>query len=321
MPSFNISQQLLMGLFKINQLGLPSESEMVLVGLRGCYPDNTDNQSFVNNSQVNLTDIDYKNLRCTIIQWKPQTGEFALFPASTVPCITYISDTLGDPSRKKSNIMMPGYYKNYVKGKHHFANPAKAFNALVQVPNGADSGQPLIIRRPFKLNTGGFDFGPIQIDKTCCDNIHASYSNGSGVYSSAGCQVIQGIPKRPEASSIIDDTGPWKIFKNNAYSLNQNIFPFALFKGTEAYTVSKNLDTQMSVRLKFGAEGDLVKAVQTKLISLSYLRGAPTGLYEETTFIAIKNFQNEVFGSQGVDGIIGSDTASHLDIVLPVLNL
>jgi hypothetical protein len=58
-------------------------------------------------------------------------------------------------------------------------------------------------------------------------------------YASAACQVIVGYPKCARREDK-PDVGPWKIFKENAYGLSQESFPYVLLDGLDAQAVAQN---------------------------------------------------------------------------------
>ena len=314
MTPFTITNDVLKKLFEINQFTIPTDAELVFLGIRGCLPQNTDDNSFKASQPLNIRDIDHKNLRCTLVQWKKGTGEIAVFAGSTVPSIDNILGFKANPPRK-SNCLTPGFYKNYVKGKHCPSNRKNWHDAFRQ------NGQPLAIRRTFD-NTVYDNFDTIEVSTGCDDNMHAAWTldADSGHFSSAGCQVIMGIPFCDSTKDRQNDNrGPWKIFKDNGYASAQNLFPYALFTSSEVFKVAANPGTQISARMKFGSSGDLVKQLQNVLIGNNFLAGTADGDFGTNTFNAIKKFQIDNFGVAATDCIVGPVTSQALGITFPMI--
>src|SRR5688572_20795838 len=271
MTSFIINNSILKKLFEINQFEIPAHANLIFVGIRGCLPQDVEDNSFKNSQTLNIRDVDHKNLRCTLIQWKKDTGDIAVFAGSTVPHITYILGYKAKPPRK-SNCLTPGFYKDYRKGQHRPGNSKNWHDAFRQ------NGQPLAIRRT-NDNTFYDNFDTIEVSTGCDDNMHAAWTldPDSGNYASAGCQVIMGIPfcESTKARGQIDNQGPWKNFKDNAYAVDQTTYPYALFTSAEVFQVTTSGGKQISPRLKFGSSGHLVTQIQIALTKINYMAGTP----------------------------------------------
>jgi Putative peptidoglycan binding domain len=316
MTSFEINGDILQKLFKVNQFVAPEESKLIFVGIRGCLPADTQDNNFKTDVSVNIREIDYKNLRCCFLQWKIDTNEIAAFAGSTVPSYGNIIGFRASPLRN-SNCLTPGFYKNYVKGKHRPAKTKNWHDAFRQ------NGQPLAIRRTFD-NTYYDNFDEIQISTGCDDNMHAGWTldEDSEYFSSAGCQVIMGIPLcEATASRQTENLGPWRQFKQNGYTAEQPIFPYALFNSAEIFKVVQTVGKQMSPKLKFGSSGPLVNLLQVALIQSNYLSGTADGDFGVNTFNAVKKFQADNFGKEAVDCIVGPVTAQALGIDLSLITL
>ena len=111
------------------------------------------------------------------------------------------------------------------------------------------------------------------------------------------------------------------VFKENGYSAQQSIFPYALFNASEAYKIAVNSGKELSVRVKYGSSGEWVKAIQEKLITLNFLSGTADGDYGANTFNAVKRFQEDQFGMDAVDCIVGPVTASVLGVPIKTVTI
>jgi hypothetical protein len=316
MPNFKINHSILSDLFRINNFELPPQAGLVLIGIRGSLPCDPDNTSFAQEQLLATRDIDHKNLRCTLVQWKPQSGEVAVFAGSTVPSLSNILGFRANPPRK-SNCLTPGFYKNYVKGKHRPANQLNWHDGLRQ------DGQPLAIRRTYN-NTTYDNFDTIEISTGCDDNIHAAWTRDvdSGYFSSAGCQVVMGIPLCGKTQATqSDNQGPWKDFKDNVYAIDQAAYPYALFLSSEVLKVSNGKGQQVGAKLKFGSSGELVRQLQSRLIALNLMQGSPDGNFGKGTFNTIKKFQTDHFGLAAVDCVVGPVTGQALGLQWPQVTI
>lgn len=314
MTVFTISDHTLTKLFELNQFDKPSDCPLIFIGLRGCLPLDINDNQFKPHHVIQLREVDYKNLRCTFLQWNIIDQTIAVFAGSTVPSYNNIIGYRKTPPRK-SNCMAPGYYKIYKKGKHRPANQRNWHDGFRQ------DGQGITIRRTYD-NTVYDNFDEIMVSTGCDDNIHAAWTmdEDSGYFSSAGCQVIMGIPFCDATrSSQNDSKGPWKVFKENGYLVDQPAFPYALFSVSEAYKVSQNIGKELPVRVKYGSSGEWVKIMQDKLIASNYLSGGSDGDFGTNTFNAVKKFQLDQFGEDAVDCIVGPVTAASLGIPLKTI--
>lgn len=316
MTTFTLTPSILENLFELNQYALPADADLVFVGIRGCLPQNVADNGFAGRQTLILRSIDYTNLRCTILQWKRSNSTIAVFAGSTVPSIANIRGFRENPPRN-SNCLTPGFYKHYVKGKHRPAKQRNWHDAFRQ------NGQTLAIRRTYDhYYYDNFDL--IDLSTACDDNIHCGWTldTDSNYFSSAGCQVIMGIPLcEATQATQQDNRGPWKTFKDNGYAVQQNEFPYALFTSAEVYKVSSGAGTKMPVRLKFGSSGPLVVQIQKALAEMNYYDGEADGQFGPATFAAVKRFQTENFGVEATDCIVGPVTSQALRISFPALAL
>jgi hypothetical protein len=301
--AFKLHENHLRRLCQINCFNIPDE-EMILFGLRGCLPADEDNNSFQPEHTVIPAAIDYVHPRCTLVQWFPQKGKIALFPGSTVPHIKHIKISK-ERNGLGANQLMTGHYKDYRKGIHKQGSQT-AHEAFRQTEG-----------HPIRRTADDFDF-----DTDDCvefvnpyDNIHAAWCMGVNhdSYASAGCQVIAGYPKCEKRRNR-DAQGPWKIFKENAYSLQQVSFPYILLNGRDAEKAALNGSQKISVRLRFGSSGELVTELQKTLQIEGYYEGHADGDFGKRTVRAVLDYQTAEFGPGGDDGIIGPITSSALKI-------
>jgi hypothetical protein len=316
MTTFTLTPSILEHLFEVNQFALPAGADLVFVGIRGCLPQNIADNGFAGRQTLVLRGIDYINLRCTLLQWKRSNATIAVFAGSTVPSMANIKAFKTNPAAR-CNCLTPGFYRHYVKGQHRPKNPRNWYDAWRQ------NEQPLAIRR----TTDNFyydNFDPVEVSTGCDDNIHAGWTldTDSNYFSSAGCQVIMGIPFCESTQATQQDNrGPWKVFKDNGYAAAQSEFPYALFTSADVYKVSSGAGSKMPVRLKFGSSGPLVTQVQTTLVSINYLDGEPDGQFGPATFDAVKRFQTDNFGEGATDCIVGPVTSQVLRISFPSVSL
>lgn len=221
--SFTVKEKHLKRLCELNYFPVP-EDGMILFGFRGALPTDVDGCKFGREHGLVVKEINYTNPRCTLGQWLPTDGKIALFPGSTVPHRTYIKAAFA-ANGVGANQMATGFFSDYRKGVH---KPGKvtAHNAFRQTKG-----------RPIRRTSDDYDY---QNDDRVefanpFDNLHAAWCQGVNAinYASAGCQVIVGFPKCAKPNHKAD-VGPWKIFREYAYSIAQTSFPYVLFDGKDA---------------------------------------------------------------------------------------
>ena len=317
MKLITIDNKALTSLFTINQFEVPNNAKnLVFVGIRGALPVNTSDNSFQDSQTLVLRDVDYRNLNCTIVQWGLDTGQLAVYAGSTVPSIANILGYRKTPPLN-SNCLCPGYYKRYQRGQHQPANPAHWYSAFRQ------DGQPLIIRRTYD-NTTYDNFDKAEVSTGCDDNIHAAWTmeTDNDYFSSAGCQVIMGIPYCASTQAAQNgNLGPWKSFKDVGYQSSQSYYSYALFNSTEIDRLLLHAGQQVAVRLKFGATGAVVTTMQNALIGKKYLTGPADGDFGPDTFKAVIKFQTDLFGIGAADGVVGPVTAQALGMSMPLIGV
>lgn len=304
--SFLLTSEDLFRLCEINGFPLMKEG-LVFFGFRGCLPVDADEHEFQTECKLMLVATDYIHPRCTLGQWLPKDAKFALFPGSTIPQQKYIKASLTKEGRG-TNQLMTGYYDDYRKGMHRMGSPA-GHEAFRQTKG-----------HPIRRTADDFDFDTddrVEFSNPY-DNIHAAWSMGvnHNEYASAGCQVVVGYP-RCRSRGDESDVGPWKVFKENAYGLRQEIFPYILLNGLDAKRVALSKAKKVSARLRFGSQGALVEEVQAVLKDRGYYEGRVDGDFGPRTLRALLDYQTATFGPSADDGILGPITASGLGIAWP----
>jgi hypothetical protein len=302
---FTLTVEHLKHMAKINFFPMP-ESQILFFGLRGCLPVSDDSTQFTNEHQIELTPYDHIHPRCTLGQNNPKKG-IALFPGSTVPHQRNIQRSL-ELGGRGTNMILTGYYKDYRKGWHKPGSNTghQAFRQDNKLP----------VRRT--ADDLDYDYDDRVEYTRPYDNLHAGWCMGPDhdYFASAGCQVIVGYPKCVKRNNT-PDTGPWKIFKENAYNIEQQKFDYMLLNGRDAQKVAIAQGEKLSVRLRFGSKGNLVSKVQKKLKELNYYEGNVDEDFGPRTLRAVLEFQEDYFGEDADDGIIGPLTASALNIEWP----
>ncbi len=301
---FTLKEEHLKRLCQINHFHVPSDG-IIFFGLRGCIPINDDDHEFRNEHQVEVAETDYRHPRCIIGQWKPNQG-IALFIGSTIPHIKYVKKAFENYG-KGANQLMPGFYKDYRKGVH------KRGTLTAHAAFRQDSRLP-IIRTADDLDYDEED--RVEFMRPY-DNLHAAWCMGPNhpCYGSAGCQVVVGYPKCEKRGNR-PDSGPWKVFKNNAYDISQTSFSYILLNGRDAKRVALSNSQKMSARLRFGSKGELVKELQ-RLLKDEYYEGYIDGDFGTRTLFAVLDYQTAAFGADADDGIVGPITASALQMNWP----
>jgi putative peptidoglycan binding protein len=299
---FTLKVEHLTRLWRSNAFTVPSD-RMVFFALRGCLPVDENNHAFRTEHGVTLAELDYRHPRCTLGQFKD--GKMALFPGSTVPNRDHVEESL-HTNGVGTNQMMPGYFLDYEKGIHK-AGTTTAHEAFRE-------SAPRPIRRTG--DDADYDAADRVEFVNPYDNLHAAWcgSTSDGKYGSAGCQVIVGYPKCATRSA---DSGPWSVFKKNAYALAQSSFPYVLLTGSNAYQVTRTPVGSLPAFLRYGSKGSLVSTLQKALHDKGYYKGPLDGDFGNMTNTAVLAFQTAIFGPKGDDGIVGPATASALKLSWP----
>ena len=301
---FTLKENDLFGLWKLNQFAVPDD-RWVFFGLRGCLPIDDQDHAFAREQQLELVEPDHVHPRCTLGQWAPGKG-FAVFPGSTVPHHRHVKSSVARGGRG-TNQLLTGCYKDYRKGVHKHGKPTghQAFRQDNKLP----------VRRT--ADDVDYDEDDRVEYGLPFDNLHAGWCMGvdSERFASAGCQVLVGFPKCSKRDNK-PDTGPWKVFKEGAYGIDQDSFFYVLLNGRDARRVAIARNA-LAPRLRFGSKGDLVRAVQEKLRAKGFYEGDIDGDFGARSLRAVLDFQTAEFGPSEDDGIVGPMTASALGVAWP----
>ena len=301
---FVLKEEHLWRLWDRNAFPVPKD-RWVFFGLRGCLPVNDSDHSFATEHPVKVESVDYLHPRCTLGQWQPGRG-FALFPGSTVSHRRHV--TASQPGGGSGTYqLLSGCYPDYRKGVHK-AGTDTAHDAFRQ-----DN------KLPVQRSSDDSDFDAddrVEFEQPF-DNLHAAWSHGvdHDSYASAGCQVIVGFPQCRKRDNH-PDTGPWKVFKGNAYGLAQNSFFYVLLTGHDIERIA-HATKPLPPQLRYGSKGLLVTRVQEALRDKGFYEGAVDDDFGIRTLRAVLRFQTTEFGPRGDDGIVGAQTASALGIEWP----
>ena len=313
MAVVTVSAKLLENAAKRNCFALP-ETGLIFFGIRGALPESVNNQNFADKHDVRFTDIDHVRMRCTIGQWNRSEGTIAIYPGSTVP-------SLGSIAAAKSrggagaNLLIPGRYE-YVKGVHKAGKPGghRAFRQGCFLP----------VRRT-KDNTSFDNFDKIDFGSGSgdfvWDNIHSAYyDEPDSAFSSAGCQVVRGLPASP-ARGNAKETGAWRAFTDTAYGTfaTQDRFVYLLFTADEIASLAVDDTSKIQQVVRYGSSGALPKQVQGSLENSGDYAGDIDGNFGRRSVMALTAFQEKKFGPAIVDGVCGANTALALGITLPTL--
>lgn len=310
--SFSISAKTVEALIDANGFSgwqLMPEDRYVLFGLRGAMRvDNADRFA----SQVEIVEAvpDHQNYRCVIGVLDRQQQEIAVFPASTVPnwrAMALYRDTWNTSNPIKSNCLQTGVYR-YTVGTHR------------QYLHGAliDTYKRAVLRsRPNTI----YDHNDFWDAAHVGDNIHPGHydrrpdNDHRPKFSSFGCQVIPGSYRRSGQKHLRD----WAIFRKRCGLDNEKPkndfgrkFPYVLLTAREARLAS---DGQLSdlKRLRQGAFGPGVRAIQRALVRKSYLRESDVdSKMGADTIFGLTRWQNDYFGR--ADGIVSFVEAEALGV-------
>ncbi|MEO5913309.1 MAG: peptidoglycan-binding protein [Luteolibacter sp.] len=300
---FFVNDTLLRRIMQISGFALSPGDNLVFFGFRGALPavSGTAYRDFSKEHLLNLTEVNYKNPRCTLGLWKPGEKTVALFPGSTIPTSRYVLSAMGRGG-EGTNELLPGFYA-FEKGVHRAGSPNghEAFrqkgsrifrrtkdDAVYEPEDGAQAGNPF-------------------------DNLHAAFGDSiNDNYSSAGCQVVVGQPKSENSSH---ETADWAVFKQTAYQTGQECFRYILFEAAAAAAIAGDLAKPANLNIRCGAEAaglpenakSFIEDAQ-KALNLEN----PDGHYGAKTALAVMNFQRETFGAREADGVLGPRTAEAL---------
>lgn len=258
-------------------------NDVDIFSVRGCELTEKKNYCKWNTEfEIIEKEIDHLHMNCLIVLIVDD--KMIAFKSSTVPNKKYIEKSLNNNGNGTNQLEL-GFYKYYAKGNHR---PSKqtAHRALRQTR-----------QQPVRRTSDDLDFDfQDRIDIGMFhDNIHASWSKFDGTTcASAGCQVISGYPKCLKRK---ENSGHWKTFENEIYSIDKKTFNYMVvsFKW-----INRIVNNKMNELVIFGSSGYNVKQIQ------KYLKTQIDGVYGVQTYKAILNYQ-KVNGLL-LDGIIGSQT-------------
>jgi hypothetical protein len=279
---------------------------MLFFGFRGCRPISPQDHAFRSEHRVEGADIDYVHPRCTLAQWLPHRGAFALYPGSTVPHRDNIQGSI-PAGGVGTNELLTGYFTDYRKGWHKQGKPTghQAFR---------QTGDRIYRRTANDLRYGSDD--PFY-EGNVNDNLHAAWCSHYEAprYASAGCQVVVGFPQCP-ARNNQPGTGPWKAFYGVAQEQSQDRFGYVLLNGRDLKRLALNGPEGME-RVRLGSEGDRARRVQQALAERGFYEGMIDSRFGPRSTRALMEFQEAVFGPLEDDGICGPATAAALEIDWP----
>ena len=307
MSTFTVNHNVLENLLKLNHFELP-EAEMVFFGFRGAVLSDAGNQDFQKEIRLSLMDINYVNPRCTLLQWKRTKKQIAGFPASTMPHQKYIIKSVRQ-SGNGANSLMTGMYVDYRKGVHQ-----------ADKPSGHDAFRQTAMH-PIRRTVDDLDYDADDRIEYLnpFDNIHCGWFDSLSAqdYASAGCQVVMGFPKCKKPGRT-QNSGPWRLFLENAYATRQRSYPYVLLNGIEVFNFI-NANQKGYSKLRFGSSGPLVKTLQKALKAGNFYEGDIDGDFGPRTMKALEKFQRSRFGNPAVDCIAGRITAEELGVKFPVV--
>lgn len=299
--SFEITHELLLALSRRNLFAIPEEG-LVFFGLRGCLPADPEDVSFARSRTLKTAEVNYFNPRCTLGQWSPQTRTIAVYPGSTCPSRSNVERAAASHGAG-ANQLLTGYY-SFEKGLHHADKPSRGHRAFRQEEDR------VVLRNADDLD---FDFHDVLSKGNQSDNLHCGFSAGlASGYSSAGCQVVVGMPSSLDGS--LKESGPWAAFRQTAYGLAQNSFRYILWKGSEVEAMAQDIDLARPVTLRFGSQGELVRQVQQIFFDLGLISFVPDANCGPQTQMAVVRFQISRLGAENADGILGANTAAQLSL-------
>lgn len=244
-------------------------------------------------------ELDGENLRCLLGIWNRTTGEIALFPASTIPHISWQEKQIATPEKQVANALGSGAY-HYLVGAHepnHRPFEEGAFRL--------SRAQPVLAWRfyqsnhQYRLNCATATLSVVN------DHIHSAQSELKldGIsFSSAGCQVIEG-DHRPPAMP----TGWYQQFRIYA---GQSAMPSPLEIGLSyryLLTHARHLEAisqgDCSLRLLQGSVGMPVRQLQEALMQRQFLDEAQIdkGIFNGATAAALYQYQKaEALRADGI---------------------
>lgn len=236
-----------------NRFQVPDDQDRVIFGLRGCrLADGAALTGFSPEVELAEDTPDHQTPRCVLGVWRRSTAEIAVFRANTVPYWEYVARYMagGDGA----NMLPTGLYR-YKVGHHH-----EMPGALRLDEDGVIVIRPAKDKGSICFETTDLWDGPVKP----YDNIHPAFDNSAPFQrtGSAGCQTVPGswVGNR--------HIGHWATFREQsgvAEAAEGARYTYMLLTGREARMASIGAPDGMLSRLRFGASGPEVSALQTAL--------------------------------------------------------
>lgn len=311
---FSLTDDLLRNMCALCSFPVP-EDQLVFVALRSCQPVELGGTDFRFSHDLVTANLDYRHMRCTIVQWDTSTGKLAVFVGSSVPHLTAIKKKIGN-NGDGVNRLCSGNFSNlpgmtdhrYVKGNHGYDRHL-AFRNESKLP---------VLRTGDDADYEGDDRFEFEV---VYDNLHCARQSNETIddYDSFGCVVVAGKEGDNNATDLTSEGGPWLKFLKKAYDLDQRRFTLLVFEENEAMRTAELGFERRAPSVRFGSRGALVSAMQGALASKGYPIGSaqPDGLFGGYTAKALRQFQFDTFGKRGTDLICGPMTAEALSVAWP----
>ncbi|MBB4267856.1 peptidoglycan-binding protein [Roseospira visakhapatnamensis] len=292
----------------------PDSANAVLFGLRGCDlhpPAGGSHQPMAATGMVSEAKYDHTARRCVLGVWDRSQKTVALFQGSTVPNLHEMRKQVGKctdngVSSRDANMLPTGCYR-YVCGAHN------------EVWNAFRLFQTVVVLR--SCENSRYALGDLWDRCAPGDNIHPTYHSGTVKFSSAGCQTVSGTFAENR------HRGDWATFrqvaglsKTNKASDVGRRFSYLLVTAREMRLMRLLIDRSGGSiadaalpamvahfgRLRFGASGDRVRALQRVLgVGID-------GAFGPQTAMALIEAQKH--NGLRVDGICTRETAEALGV-------
>jgi peptidoglycan hydrolase-like protein with peptidoglycan-binding domain len=298
--AFGFSAAHLVELARLNHFDVDDGQDEVLFGLRGCQLVEPSTNGFVSTVQLSEDLPDHNDYHCVLGVWKRSTNQLAVFSGSTVPNWK-LMNLQKENGGQRANMLLTGRY-SYTVGQHRAVT-----GAFIQQPN------VVVLRSNDDLM---YEIGDVFERHSPADNIHPGFSPKDAKFSSAGCQTV---PGSWDAKS--GHTGIWSQFRRAAGLSDDNRsrwgekFIYMLLTGREARLVATGGERARLTRLRFGARGPAVEALQMALQSEGLYSGTIDGDMGQNTTWAWVRWQQKNEGGTA-DGIVTPAAALRLGIDL-----
>ena len=305
MSKFTLTEHHLWELCENNEIPVNKDG-MVFFGLRGCLPLNPNDWTFTKEHELVYMQVNFLHPRCTLGQWLPSDGVFAVFPGSTVPQRGIYDPTRPIETHTGAVFIYPGFYEDFKKAKE-LPGTGMAHDAFLQSP-----GKPL----HYLTRSKHEEFLRWVIPGEAGDSITCAWClSVEKRFRSHGDQVVCGFPECASRKDL-PSSGPWKCFCQNGYGSEQDRFDYVLLSGLDALRVALS-ENKLMEGVRFGSRGDRTRRVQIALKEKGYYEGEIDGWFGPRSVRALRYFQRKVFGQTGEEGICGYQTAEVLDITWP----